>query len=96
VEKAPKAARAVSINGVTVFPSYSLKSWRGETYGLMAISNLVAALPPGPPLAGLHLCMALDMLSACGAPEALCYGDSCVFSLFNEGFSCCPASQVPF
>ncbi len=94
-EESPKAARTATINGVTVYPYYSLKSWRGQTYGLMAVSRL-ADIFPITPSGGLYMCLALDRRSTCGTPQALCYGGSCVHSLFDADMTCCPADQASF
>ncbi|GLC46807.1 hypothetical protein PLESTM_001928400 [Pleodorina starrii] len=92
VEESPKAARLVTINGVTVYPFYSLKTWRGETYGLMGISKLADTFPLTP-TGGLTMCMEMARQSTCAPPERLCYGNSCVYSLINADFSCCPDSS---
>ncbi|EFJ47776.1 hypothetical protein VOLCADRAFT_91705 [Volvox carteri f. nagariensis] len=95
VESFPNSFRVTTVNGVTVSPSYSYKTWREQTYGVMTITSLASTFPVTPP-GGLYVCLAMSRNSRCGTPAGLCYGNSCVYSLLNADDSCCPASQVPY
>ncbi|GIL85606.1 hypothetical protein Vretifemale_14146, partial [Volvox reticuliferus] len=94
-EEVPKAIRSATINGEAVFPFYSLKTWNGEVYGLMSVSSLTNTFPVTP-AGGLYMCVNMDQSSTCSAPSGLCYGDSCVYTLMNADFTCCPVGQAPF
>ncbi|GIL54838.1 hypothetical protein Vafri_10529 [Volvox africanus] len=94
VEEVPKAIRSATVNGVPVSPFYSLKTWKGDVYGLMTVSGLTNSFPVTP-AGGLYMCVMMEQSSTCGAPSGLCYGDSCVYTLMNADLSCCPVGQVP-
>ncbi|GLC67976.1 hypothetical protein PLESTF_000629900 [Pleodorina starrii] len=95
VAESPRALRAVTVNDEKTSAFFDTRTWRGQLYGIMAISKL-ADLFPGVPSGGLRVCLRLSQASACGSPAGLCYGGrSCVYSLFNADRSCCPTSQVP-
>ncbi|GLC47502.1 hypothetical protein PLESTB_000847800 [Pleodorina starrii] len=96
VERFPRPLRAATINGVTVFPTYGRKTWKGTEYGMLSFSQLTEDFPMTP-AGGLRLCLTLDTSSgSCATPAELCYGDTCVYSLYDPGFTCCPVSQVPY
>ncbi|EFJ47778.1 hypothetical protein VOLCADRAFT_91712 [Volvox carteri f. nagariensis] len=95
VESFPNSFRVTTVNGVTVSPSYTYKTWREQTYGVMTITSLASTFPITP-AGGLYVCLAMSRNSRCGTPAGLCYGNSCVYSLLNADNSCCPASQVPY
>ncbi|GIL89686.1 hypothetical protein Vretifemale_17462, partial [Volvox reticuliferus] len=86
----PRAISKTTVNGVRVSPTFSHKNWNDRTYGLMTIGKFAAANASN----GIVVCMALARRSSCGTPAGLCYGSSCVYSLFNSDNSCCPVSQV--
>ncbi|GLC61180.1 hypothetical protein PLESTB_001728200 [Pleodorina starrii] len=92
----PKAIRKATINGVRVFPYYSQKVWNGDTYGILGFSRLTDHFPAVPPADGLYLCLAMSRSSSsgCTTPRGLCFGPSCVYSLFNNEVTCCPASEA--
>ncbi|GLC33842.1 hypothetical protein PLESTM_000125400 [Pleodorina starrii] len=89
VERFPRPIRAATINGVAVFPTYGRKTWKD--------TDQLTGNFPVTPAGGLCLCLTLDTSSgSCATPAELCYGDTCVYSLYGPGFTCCPVSQVPY
>ncbi|EFJ48163.1 hypothetical protein VOLCADRAFT_91237 [Volvox carteri f. nagariensis] len=86
--------RSVTINGVSVVPLFSSKTWKGETYGIMTLRRL-ADIFPTTPSGGLYICLELARTSPCSTPAGMCYGNSCVFALSNDDFTCCPRLLGP-
>jgi hypothetical protein len=95
-----KAIRRVTINGVRVYPAYTVESWPAGTlypgpFGVLTFRNL------GYPLdrvksEGFNLCMVMAASSPCGTPDGLCFGNGgCTYSVFNHVNDCCPLTTVP-
>ncbi|EFJ39538.1 hypothetical protein VOLCADRAFT_100843 [Volvox carteri f. nagariensis] len=95
VNEEPKALRAATINGTSVYPLFSPKTWKGELYGMMTfrrLSDIFPTIPSG----GLYICLELGRTSRCSTPAGLCYGhSSCVFAISDRDFTCCATSQAP-
>ncbi|EFJ48159.1 hypothetical protein VOLCADRAFT_91226 [Volvox carteri f. nagariensis] len=94
VDEEPKPVRTATINGVSVVPLLSSKTWKGETYGVMTLRRL-ADIFPTTPSGGLYICLELARTSRCSTPAGMCYGNSCVFALSNDDFTCCPRLLGP-
>ncbi|KXZ53550.1 hypothetical protein GPECTOR_7phG26 [Gonium pectorale] len=94
VAESPKAARKMTLNGITTYPSYSTQIVKGVKYGVLSLTRLYVPFPTLP-ADGLRVCMALDRHSPCGTPAGLCLGNGCTHTFYDKDSKCCPTNSVP-
>ncbi|EFJ47795.1 hypothetical protein VOLCADRAFT_105032 [Volvox carteri f. nagariensis] len=59
VNEEPKALRAATVNGTSVYPLFSPKTWKGELYGMMTFRRLSDIFPTHTS-GGLYICLELE------------------------------------
>ncbi len=85
----------MTVNGLRVYPGYTVEPWEGAEYGVLTVRNLGYSLNKVR-AEGFNLCMVMATSSPCGTPEGLCYGNTggCTYSVQDDTHTCCPVATV--
>ncbi|EFJ46333.1 hypothetical protein VOLCADRAFT_105540 [Volvox carteri f. nagariensis] len=90
VNEEPKALRAATVNGTSVYPLFSPKTWKGELYGMMTFRRL-SDIFPTTPSGSLYICLELATLSWDRVPEIT--ANAAVRALHNVGSRPAPTNH---